>query len=96
MLDRHQADNYKWLCNTELKDTIDGMLSEDYKERFIAEYRQAAIRLDKLSAIIKKAKEHTLEFEVTNIKLLELQEVYMECYVGILKKRALAEGIDLD
>lgn len=96
MLDRHQVDNYKWLCNTELKDTVDGMLSEDYKERFVAEYRQAAIRLDKLSNIIKKAKDNTLEFDVTNIKLLELQEVYMECYVGILRKRALVEEINLD
>lgn len=28
----------------ELKDTINGMLSNDYKERFVAEYQQTEIR----------------------------------------------------
>lgn len=32
----------------ELKDTIEMMNSEDYKERFIAEYRQTKIRYEKL------------------------------------------------
>lgn len=32
----------------ELKDTVNGMLSEDYKERFVAEYQQTKIRYEKL------------------------------------------------
>ena len=32
----------------ELKDTITGMQSADYKERFIAEYEQTKIRYEKL------------------------------------------------
>ena len=35
----------------ELKDTIDLMQSDDYKERFKAEYYQAKIRYDKLDAM---------------------------------------------
>ena len=34
----------------ELKDTVDGMLSTDYKERFVAEYQQTKIRYEKLKA----------------------------------------------
>ena len=31
--------------NMDLKDTVEGMLSEDYKERFKAEYLQTKIRM---------------------------------------------------
>lgn len=34
--------------NMELKETIEGMTSPDYKERFKAEYRQTKIRYEKL------------------------------------------------
>lgn len=34
----------------ELKDTVDGMLSTDYKERFVAEYQQTKIRYEKLKS----------------------------------------------
>ena len=40
----------------ELKDTIAGMTSEDYKERFIAEYTQCCIRANKLKKFIGKIK----------------------------------------
>ena len=32
----------------ELKDTIDGMISNDYRERFKAEYRQTKERYERL------------------------------------------------
>ena len=35
---------------TNLKDTVEGMLSSDYKERFIAEYQQTLTRYTKLKA----------------------------------------------
>lgn len=38
----------------ELKDTVNSMLSEDYRERFIAEYWQVKIRYDRLKAFIDK------------------------------------------
>jgi len=38
----------------ELKDTVNAMLSKDYKERFIGEYYQNKIRLTKLQAILNK------------------------------------------
>lgn len=38
----------------ELKDTIEMMNSEDYKERFKAEYYQTKIRYDKLHSMLVK------------------------------------------
>lgn len=38
----------------ELRDTAAMMQSEDYKERFRAEYCQAVIRFDKLNQMLKK------------------------------------------
>lgn len=97
MLDKHQADNYKWLCNTELKDTIEGMTSEDYKERFIAEYKQLIIRLKKLESIIDKAKNNSLVFKLNCPRIvLETQAIYMQNYADILRMRARQEGIDLE
>ncbi len=40
----------------ELKDTIEGMTSADYKERFKAEYQQVKIRYDKLDAMTVKTR----------------------------------------
>lgn len=36
----------------ELKDTVERMLSDDYKERLIAEYQQLEIRIEKLKDAI--------------------------------------------
>lgn len=36
----------------ELSETVEGMLSEDYKERFWAEYWQVRTRFEKLTAMI--------------------------------------------
>lgn len=38
----------------ELKDTIAGMTSPDYKERFKAEYYQVKIRYEKLKSLLNK------------------------------------------
>ena len=81
----------------ELKDTIEGMTSEDYKERFKAEYYQTLIRLDKLNNIIAKAKRNKLEFELVDgsLDLLEVQAIYMQAYVNVLRDRANLENIRL-
>lgn len=78
----------------ELKDTIDGMLSKDYKERFKAEYNQLTIRLTKLYDFLSQKGNKTLNN--SNIKLLKYQADYMEAYAGILRDRAAIEGIKLD
>lgn len=80
----------------ELKDTVEMMLSEDYKEHFKAEYYQVKIRLEKLEATIKKYDEGILNFtEPFPIELLRQQADYMNNYKVILKQRASYEGITL-
>lgn len=80
----------------ELKDTVDLMNSEDYKERFKAEYFQTKIRYDKLSEMIVKLQAGTLDFTPTCPKTILLeQERYMGMYLRSLKIRAEVEGIDL-
>lgn len=80
----------------ELKDTIQQMTSEDYKERFKAEYNQTKIRYDKLHAMIVKYEAGTLTFEPTcPIDLLKEQASRMGNYLYTLEVRAEIEGIEL-
>ena len=85
----------------ELKETIDLMLSSNYKERFIAEYRQTKIRYEKLKNFCNKIEVETmLGKELTKhdcpLQLLREQQKYMGLYLSILEKRALIENIKLD
>ena len=78
-----------------LKDTINMMTSEDYKERFKAEYYQLKIRIDGLKKMLKSWDEGTLTFKPTcPRKLYEDQLKAMLDYLGILLIRAHTEGID--
>lgn len=80
----------------ELKDTIGMMQSNDYKERFKAEYRQVKIRYEKLRTMINKYHAGILNFEPTcPIEKLEDQLYYMNEYMRALEVRALIENIDL-
>lgn len=80
----------------ELKDTIEMMTSEDYKERFKAEYYQTKIRLNKLNAMRVKMDAGTLDFEPTCSRfILKQQAGYMRDYLHMLEVRAELEGIDL-
>ena len=91
--------------NMELKDTTTMMNSEDYKERFRAEYLQTKIRYEKLKAFNTKieASRHTtyLENKVPMPKhdcpdeLLIDQQSAMGHYLHILEVRAVIEGIEL-
>lgn len=79
-----------------LKDTVEMMISEDYKERFKAEYYQLKIRHHKLDEILRKWAEGKLPFTPACSKgLLSKQLVYMEWYLRTLEKRAEIEGIEL-
>ncbi len=79
-----------------LKDTVAGMISDDYKARFKAEYQQARIRYEKLLVLIRRAKDGQLDFDLScPLELLELQEQAMRGYLIILQERAVVEKIDL-
>lgn len=83
--------------NMELKDTVELMNSEDYRERFKAEYYQAKIRYDKLDAITVKYEAGTLNFEPKcSLELLKEQKMHLGNYIRTLKIRAEIEGIDLN
>ena len=80
----------------ELKDTINGMCSEDYKERFRAEYQQTKIRYQKLHDMIVKYEAGTLNFEPScSLALLKSQANNMGQYLYTLEVRAEIEQIKL-
>lgn len=81
-----------------LCDTAPLMASEDYKERFIAEYVQAEIRYRRLAKLMDKVKNNNLPDCFTPtcpIDILDMQRVEMAAYLAILKKRAEIEEITL-
>lgn len=80
----------------ELKDTIEMMQSEDYKDRFSAEYWQTKTRYEKLHKTIVKAEAGTLNFEPScPLDLLKEQKACMGMYLYVLEVRAEMEGIKL-
>lgn len=81
----------------ELKDTIELMQSNDYVDRFKAEYYQLKIRIQKLSDMLKKYKEGTLPFTPKcSYDLLNGQFKAMDMYASYLEERAEIEGIELN
>lgn len=80
----------------ELRDTIAMMNSEDYKERFKAEYYQTKIRYEKLHKMIVKYEAGTLNFTPKcSLELLKEQKSFMGQYLNRLEVRAEIEGIEL-
>lgn len=89
----------------ELKDTIDDMLSDDYKKRFKSEYHQTKIRYEKLRRFNTKieASNRTTytENQVPMPKhdcpesILREQQSVMGNYLRLLEVRAEIEGIEL-
>lgn len=80
----------------ELKDTVGMMLSDDYKERFKAEYYQTKIRYDKLDIMVVDMEIGKLNFEpACCIEVFINQLEYMGRYLDMLKIRAQIEGIEL-
>ena len=96
MLDANKNKKEGSKMNKQLKDTIELMQSEDFKERFKAEYLQLKIRIEGLSDTLKKYKEGTLTFSPKcSYEILYEQLVHMNNYLNILKERARIEGIEL-
>lgn len=80
-----------------LTDTIEMMVSADYKERFRAEYFQLNNRIDGLYSMLKKYREGTLSFTPScSCELLKYQYVQMWRYRECLIKRAEIEKISLE
>ena len=81
----------------DLKDTASLMSSEDYKERFKAEYFQTKIRYEKLHKTIVKFDAGTLKFQLScPMDVLRHQKDLMGSYLNILEIRAEIEGINLE
>lgn len=80
----------------ELKDTVALMNSDDYKERYRAEYWQVAYRLKKLKEMLDKWDSGKLGFVPTCPRsTYDMQVSAMSDYVAVLEIRAVAEGINL-
>ena len=82
--------------NIELKDTVELMVSEKYKDRFKAEYYQTKVRYEKLHKMLIKYEAGTLNFELgCPPEILEKQACFMGNYLKILEIRAEIEKIEL-
>lgn len=90
------TNNKKNDLETELHDIIGLMCSEDYKDRFKAEYLQLKMRYNKLHNMVVKYEANKLEFKPScDIELLKKQKAAMGNYLYCLEVRAQVEGIDL-
>lgn len=79
-----------------LKATAYQMMSPDYKERFIAEYKQVSIRYDRLHSMCEKWDNGELNFTPTCPR--EIYDRQLNCtaeYLSILEERAKLENIEL-
>lgn len=80
----------------ELRDTIPGMLSLDYKERFTAEYEQLSIRAQKLETFIDNYRNGRLNFKPTcDLELSSRQLDIMKAYIAVLEERARIENVNV-
>lgn len=92
--------------NSPYADTVAGMISPDYKERFKAEYHQTKIRYEKLKRFNNtiEAAERAMFIKGKVIEppkhdcpsdILREQQRVMEQYLHVLEVRAVIEGIEL-
>ena len=80
----------------EPKDTVEMMSSEDYKERFKAEYFQTVIRFGKLKNMLDRWDDGNLIFMPTCPRsTYNMQIKAMTDYIAVLEARAVMEGINL-
>ena len=90
----------------ELKDTVSMMNSEDYKERFKAEYYQTKTRYEKLKSFNNRIEAacrtgYSIDKRVAKPKhdcpeeLLKEQQRAMGEYLHILEVRAVIENVEL-
>ncbi len=79
-----------------LNETLDLMCSDDYKDRFRAEYYQLENRCIGLEQMLIKYQDGTLPFTPNcSYDLLNGQLKAMEVYRSYLDERAVIEGVEL-
>ena len=88
----------------ELEATVPLMLSDDYKARFVGEYRQTKIRYERLKAFCNRIEAARMTPERDEIEepkhdcpleLLRAQQRFMGEYLHTLEIRAVIERIEL-
>lgn len=79
-----------------LADTVSDMTSDNYKERFRAEYIQLELRLSGLRSMLDRYENGTLTFMPDcSVELLKRQANVMANYLAILAERADTEHIQV-
>jgi hypothetical protein len=79
-----------------MADTVEMMMSEDYRQRFVAEYVQTKLRYERLRKMLNKLDAGVLEFKPKcSRELLMEQAMYMGNYLRCLEIRAEIEKIEL-
>lgn len=79
-----------------LQDTTAMMVSDDYKERFKAEYAQVVIRYKRLSDMLNAWDNNELDFVPTCPRsTYNMQIKAMTDYIAVLEARAVMEDIIL-
>jgi hypothetical protein len=73
-------------------DLIAGMISDDYVERYIAEYKELNKRINKLNDYISHYKK---DIKAIEVYLYEKQLEHMIAYRNVLELRASLDGISL-
>lgn len=79
-----------------LKDTVELMNSEDYRDRLVAEYKQLVIRYKGLMNMLDKWDRGELNFEPTCPRsTYNMQIKAMTDYIAVLEERAVMEEVTL-
>lgn len=87
---------YDEIGNKPLIDTVILMKSNDYKERFIAEYQQLVIRYNGLKKMLDNWDNGDLSFAPTCPRsTYNMQIKAMTDYIAVLEARAVMENINL-
>lgn len=80
----------------ELKNTIELMTSESWKDRFVAEYLQVKIRYEKLHKLITRREVGKVDFTTpVPLESWQTQARHMGLYLHELEKQAVLHGIEL-
>ena len=79
-----------------LGQTVDRMLSPDYKDRFVAEYSQLCVRIDRLEGMFDDLVAGRANFKPSCPRSLLVEQLnVMYAYKRVLEWRAAIEEIDL-
>ena len=97
LFDIYFQENNIEVMKMQIKDTVNLMLSDSYKDRFRAEYFQTKERYQRLHLMIVKNEVGVLDFQPDcPLDLLKRQAKAMGEYLYVLEMRAHLEKIDLE